>query len=249
MKRIWLKVEGFQLYNFSRSRGTDIAAWADIQMGQESFAVKNYFFRLEKDGQITQNPAMADMRFLDIPLLHHDRKKPKMLLEDVLGKAIYDLYLAGEKSGELKALLEGKTELTEFPFFKPAEWQGKSLRIPVDFVALRGLSATRSADGWVYADIIVGEHLIFWKQLIFDCTKFCYGGSKMTPDSSNAIYDKRIVAIINDLLNRKDLQERICYLSETRGFESGSVIFFEKTANCDERRIAVRALPHPVRLY
>lgn len=247
MKRIWLKIEGIQLCDFYHDKDKN-SAWANIKMGHEGFVVRGYFFQLEKDGYITQNPAMARMRFLDVPLLHRDKKKPEMILEYALVKVIHDTYLIGEKSEEFKSFLEGKTGLTEFPFIKPAEWEGKSLRIPVDFIALRSLSASLLSNGSVYANINVGEHLIFWEQLVFDRKDFHYGGSG-SRDSRDAICDKRVIAVINYLLSRKDLQNHIRYLSETRGHDLSNVAFFEKTADCDEKRVTEIISPRPIRFY
>lgn len=254
MERIWLKVEGFQLCDFQRNEKEN-SAWATIKAGEKSFAIRAYFFKLEEDGHITQNNAMGRMRFFDVPYLHYGKRKPALLLDDFLGKAIYDLYLAGEKKGELRAFLEGKTELREFPFLKPAEWGGRSLRIPVDFVALRSMGSSLLSNGSVYANIQLGEHLIFWEQLIFDLKDFRYGGSGTVHDQRDAIYDEKVVKVINQLLSGKELQEHIRYLSSTRTLEFSDTVFFEKTPGCDEKKITGikqaedRSVPRPVRLY
>src|SRR3989338_4432116 len=105
MERIWLKVEGIQLCDFQRDTKKN-AAWATVKMGEKSFVIRAYFFELEKDGRImTQNNAMSRMRFFDVPILHEGKRKPALLLDEFLGKAIHDLYLHGEKGEELKAFL------------------------------------------------------------------------------------------------------------------------------------------------
>jgi len=255
MERIWLKVEGFQLCDFGRSKDDPGAAWATVKMGEHSFVIRGYYFKLEKDGYITQNNAMSRMRFFDVPYLHHGKKKPAVLLDDILGKAIHDFYLHGEKGEQLKAFLEGRTELKEFPFFKPEEWGRKSLRIPVDFVALRSMASSLLSNGSVYANVQLGEHLIFWEQLIFDLKDFRYGGSGADRDRRDAIYDKKVVEAINNLLSGKELQKHIRYLSETRGMDFSDTVFFEKAPGYDEKKITERNqkgdffVPRPVRLY
>jgi len=255
MERIWLKVEGIQLCDFQRDTKKN-AAWATVKMGEKSFVIRAYFFELEKDGRImAQNNAMSRMRFFDVPILHEGKRKPALLLDEFLGKAIHDLYLAGEKREELTAFLEGKTELKEFPLFKPAEWGGRSLRIPVDFVALRSMASSMLSDGSVYANIQLGEHLIFWEQLIFDLKDFRYGGSRPVRDHRDAICDERVISAINHLLSRKKLQKRIRHLSETRGMEFSDSVYFEKAPGYDEKRIirkgplTARPVPRPIRLY
>ena len=255
MERIWLKVEGIQLCDFQRDTKKN-AAWATVKMGEKSFVIRAYFFELEKDGRImAQNNAMSRMRFFDVPILHEGKRKPALLLDEFLGKAIHDLYLHGEKGEELKAFLEGKTELKEFPLFKPAEWGGRSLRIPVDFVALRSMASSMLSDGSVYANIQLGEHLIFWEQLVFDRKEFRYGGSGADRDHRDAIYDERVVKAINHLLGRKKLQGHIRFLSETRGMDFSDDIFFEKAHGYDKKKITERwkkgkpSVPRPIRLY
>lgn len=253
MERIWLKVERIQLCDFHRGKepGT---AWASVRMGEKSFVIRGYYFTLEKDGHLTQNNAMSRMRFFDVPLLHHGKRQPKMLLEHILAKAIHDFCLHGERGEELKAFIEGKTEMKEFPFFKPAEWGGKSLRIPVDFVALRSMASSMLSDGSVYANIQLGEHLIFWEQLIFDRKEFRYGGSGADRDRRDAIYDERVIETINHLLNGRKLQEHIRYLSETRGMDFSNDVFFEKAPGYGEKKITEKwqgkpPTLKPVRLY
>lgn len=247
MERIWLKVEGVQLCDFRRDGNT---AWATVKMGEKSFAIRRYLFCLEKDGYITQNNAMSGTRFFDVPILHDSKRKP-VLLFDRIASIIYDYYLAGEKKEELRAFLEGKTELKEFTFLKPAEWGGRSLRIPVDFVALRNMASSQFSDGSVYASIQLGEHLIFWEQLVFDFNlkEFRYDGSGVR----NAIYDERVINAINHLLSSQELQKHIRYLSKTGGMDFSDDIFFEKVPGYDEERITEGKgksfLPRPVRLY
>ncbi len=252
MERIWLKVEGFQLCEFCRGKDKG-SAWATVKMGEKSFVIRGYLFNLEKNGDITQNNATGRMSFFDVPCLHNGKRKPVLLLNHILSKAIHDLYLHGEKGEQLKAFLEGKTELKEFPFFKPPEWGGRSLRIPVDFVALRSMASGLLSNGSVYANIQLGEHLIFWEQLVFDLKDFRYGSSGAVHDQRDAIYNEKVVKVINRLLGDKKLQERIRYLSETRGREFSDSIYFEKTPGYDEKRITGKKgelfVPRPVRLY
>lgn len=253
MERIWLKVEGFQLCDLCRAKEKR-SAWATVRVGEKSFAVRGYSFKLENDGHITQSSG-TNMRFSDTPYLHKGKRKPGLLLDEFLGQVIYDRYLNqyAKENEELRVFLEGKTELKEFPFFKPAEWGARSLRIPVDFVALWSMASSMLSNGSVYANIQLGEHLVFWEQLIFDLKEFHYGGSGPVRDHRDAIYDERAISAINYLLSRKKLQNRIRHLSETRGMEFSDSVYFEKAPGYDEKRITERKLPRsvprPVRLY
>ena len=123
----------------------------------------------------------------------------------------------------------------------------------MDFVALRSLASSLLSNGSVYANVQLGEHLIFWGQLIFDLKEFRYGGSGADRDQRDAIYDERVVNAINHLLSRKKLRKHILNLSRTRGIEFSDSVYFEKAPGYDEKRIKDRkrhlAMPRPVRLY
>jgi hypothetical protein len=124
----------------------------------------------------------------------------------------------------------------------------------VDFVALRSMASSILSDGSVYANIQLGEHLIFWEQLIFDRKEFRYGGSGADRDRRDAIYDEKVVEAINHLLRRNKLQKHIRYLSETRGMDFSDDVFFEKAPGYDEAKITDAKqrrleVPTPVRLY
>lgn len=247
MDKIWLKIKGIQLCDFHLDGNRPGAAWATVKVG-DSFVIKGYYFTLEKNGDICQNNAMSRMRFLDAPLLHKNEEKPAPLLDHILFKAIYDEYLAGDKRAELLAFLRGENGLKEFPFLAPKEWQGKSLMIPVDYIALRSPCSSMLSDGSVYANIFLGDHLVFWEQLIFNCKTMRYAGSGSDRDQRDTIYDKEAIGVINQILHRRNVRRFIRDISEQRTLTFSDTVFFDKTVDYDAEMITgiKGKVPQPV---
>jgi len=165
-ERIWVKIDGLQLHHLVPAK-RESAAWASLKLGS-AFNINGLIITKKQNGTVwfSQGFGNADARFIDVPILHEKPTKGELLL-DVLAKAIHDFCL--QRAEVLRPFIEnGKPkDMLTFGSFKPEDWQGKSLMIPVDFIRLQNFQSVEKS-GRVTADIQIGHHLIFWHVKISD---------------------------------------------------------------------------------
>jgi len=241
-KRIWAKIDGLQLHHLVPG-GPDRAAWASLKLGS-AFNINGIMIssKPEEEWQFTSNPGNADARLLDVPGLHEKLTKGE-LLRDVLYKAVHDLCL--DRSEVLRPFIKNGwpgDELT-FGFFKPKDWQGKSLMIPVDFISLQDFQLVEKT-GVVTADIEVGHHLVFWHVKIYDPEQVwdplaC--GFSDAPFGEERIQHEEIARLINGmLLMDGNVKKTISAVAEGKiDMESK---FIDKVEGCDPE-----ATPPPIK--
>ena len=176
MRRLWLKVPGFRVYDIRRDRDHPKRVWVNIRLG-DVLAVFGVYVESEKGGYLpvrkavsprlfSQNWAMAQVRFLDVPLLHHGVGKRLSLLEDTLALAFMECW------GELDRVLKNGLEQTELDFVRPKAWKGMSRRIPVDCVRIWDFERPRGMVGPVSANVQFGHHFVVWHMQVFGDGKF-----------------------------------------------------------------------------
>ncbi len=244
-RRIWLNVDGVQLCSLKKlqqqEEKKERRAWGSLKVGSSGFNFNSILFTMWEDGCLTQNWAMAGARFLDVPIKHHKKKTPKMLLESILAKAIFEIYMQ-KKEKDLKAVINGEKETAEFPFSKLREWNS-SLGIPVDFIRLQNFSCACKEEK-VWADIQVGHHLIFWGVPIFDSSRAsdCFQYSK---EIGGPIQDDRVISVINRLLSGRGLQKRALDLHDNGYWATGKEEFSDSVKGCQMDGV----LPPPIKFY
>lgn len=213
-------------------RETYRAAWIDlffgcISMNGISIEIDDYLFSGESRPHISHNDAMADMRLIDVPIHHHGKRRPKNLLYEYLAIGMNE-FVNGTHYEEVKKFLNRETDhLGDSEPFKPEAWKGKSLRIPVDFISIYGISGR---NGTARAHIMIGHHLVLWDIPVYPNFK---------PD--NVIFDKRIIEEIKKILARKKARDilKYCALNKTFNYEDK---FISKIPGCKKK------IP-PVRFY
>lgn len=233
MKRIWLKVDKLQLQFYQRSEQDlkEKIAWMSVKIGSV-FDVNSAYFQSNEG--LTQNWP-GSPRFLDVPICHIGKRKAKYLLEDILHRAIYEGYLRGEEQ-KLKAFLEGtRKEEPETPFFKPPDWNNKSLRIPVDFIKLHTFHCSQP-NGPVLAHVKTGTHLVFWDVQVYD-------GKDAFVCRDRSIHDKKVLKVINGLLADGEVRKYLKWVSESGSSPFDMKSFIDKTPDCNTEKI------RPVRFY
>lgn len=231
MKRIMLSVPRIQLKGFKRN--TDTARFSLILEG--AVAVNGIDIRVTEAGYprnitIFHNDALADVRILDVPFSHRGKRSPKHLLDDYLAMGMNE-FLNKSYLSEVSQFLErGIDSLDDSDLFKPAVWKNQSLRIPVDFVAIYGMSGR---NGITAANVRLGHHLILWRVQLYPTFK---------PDGR--IFDKRIVDVIKGLLARKGVMEKLRHYAETNSFDfRHQDKLVAKIKGCNKEKIP------PVRFY
>lgn len=185
--------------------------------------------------QFTSNLGNADARLVDVPGLHEKPTKEK-LLREVLNKAVHDSCL--DRSEVLRPFIKNGwpgDELT-FGFFKPEDWQGKSLGIPVEFIRLKNFQLAQKT-GVVTADIEIGHHLIFWG------VRFWYTGMEWHPLMSfsdircgeERIQEKQLIRLINRMFLRSDVKEVVT--SVANGAIDMESKFIDAVEGCDPEAV------------
>jgi hypothetical protein len=241
-RRIWLEVDGVQLCSLKLQQQKERegrCAWGSLKVGSNGFNLNNILFRMWEDGCLTQNWAMAGAKLLDVPIKHHKKKTPKMLLENILAKTIFEIYMK-KRGKDLRAVINGEKEMVEFPFSK--QWNSP-LRIPVDFVRLQNF-ACACEEKKVWADVQVGHHLIFWGVPIFDLNR-ASDRFQYNKEIGGAIQDDRVISVINGLLSDRVLQERAFDLRSDRYREDEKLEFSDAITDCQMNRV----LPPPIKFY
>jgi hypothetical protein len=242
LEKIWVKVEGIQiigpfsrLYPFGpKEEGDENTISASIRIGKNAFKINYINIGIRgRDGKMFQNWSGADARLLDVPLHHIGKPGPKSkLLYEVLFRASHLFYTEDGKKKLLEFVMKNREEPT-FPFFRPEEWKGLSLRIPVEFVTLRNFALLGIKE--IFADIRIGHHLIFWKVKIYD-------GNKIKL-SDERILDPKLRSIIENLLKKKEVEETILSISET-GEDEITLEFTDAIENCNTKKS-----PPAIRFY
>lgn len=237
MERIMLKVSEIQLKEFLRDsnfgKEDRKTAWFDLFLGCISMRgihieIDDHVFPGEKRPGITHNEAMSNTRFIDRPILHRDKKRSKYLLDEYLAIGMNE-FINDTHYEVLKKFLDKETDhFDDSEIFKPEIWKGKSLRIPVDFISVYGVSG---GDSITRAHIRIGHHIVMWGIQVYPTFK---------PDK--VIFDERIIEEINKILARKKVQStlRYCALNKAFNYESQ---FISKAPGCRKGKIP------PVRFY
>ncbi len=232
-----LKVSEIQLKRFLQypclGGGRRRAAWFDlflgcVSMNGISMEIDNHVFPGEIRPGITHNEAMSNMRLIDRPILHRDKRRPKYSLDEYLAIGMNE-FINGTHYEVLKRFLDRETShFDDSEMFKPEIWKGKSLRIPVDFISVYGVSGS---DGSARAHIRIGHHIVLWRMPVYPTFK---------PDK--VIFDERVIEEIKKILARKKAQStlRYCALNKTFNHEDK---FTSKTPGCIKGKIP------PVRFY
>ncbi len=214
-KRIWVKIDGLQLHHLQRRvpmKGKPIQdnqVWASLKLGS-AFNINGLIITNKPDDtvQFWQGWGNADARLIDVPALHGKPIK-KELLREVLAKAIHGICIKWKEV--LRPFIEMDAEATgdelSFSFFKPKDWQGKSLMIPVDFVILKNFQLRRELKT-VTADIIIGHYLAFWNIKIcplsqvarfllspteYDLSDVVFGEERIQDDGVRGIINEMVI--------------------------------------------------------
>ena len=236
MKRIVLSVPTIQLKNFMQRKlpagKTQQSAWIDLSLGclsmnGISIEIDDHLFPGESWPHVSHNDAMADMRLIDVPILHHGKRSPKKFLYEYLAIGMNE-FINGTHYEEVKKFLNGEVDhLSDSEPFKPEVWKGKSLRIRMDFISVYGISGR---DGIVRAHIKLGHHIVLWDVQVYPTLK-----------TDNVIFDERVIKEIKKILARKRTREalRYCALNKSFNYEDK---FTSRMPGCKKK------IP-PVRFY
>jgi hypothetical protein len=227
MKRIMLNVPRIQLKNFRRntdfdSKETKTAHFSLILEG--AVAINGIDIKISESRNprdilhISHNNALADVRTLDVLLYEY--------LAMGMNEFLNEAHLC-----EVSQFLGKRIDfLYDSDLFEPTAWKDLSLRIPVDFVAIYGM---RGRNGITVANVRLGHHLILWGVRLYPTFK---------PDGR--IFDKRIIDVIEGLLARKGVRERLRYYAEKNSFDIGHKNgLVAKVKGCNQNKIP------PVRFY
>lgn len=237
MKRLWLKVDGIRVRDISRMDGGLQRASFAVRLG-DVLTVRGVEFGKRDEEKATcpfwQNWAMADTRFLDVPALHrhHPLEKKDSLLSDVLALALME-----RLDGLVRVLetLEKGGQQIELDYLWPAAWQGKSLRIPVDFVRIQNFEC-RYAHGKVTADVWAGHHFVVWHVPVFDGAQFAF-------DPERRIGSEKLLALIGQIMARRTFRRHVRAVSAD-GFPERKRKFTLAVKGYDTERI-----PPAIRFY
>ncbi|TSA45206.1 hypothetical protein D4R51_02295 [bacterium] len=230
MKRLWLKIPGFLIngiHPFDSKDGKSISI--DMLLGK-ALDVRGVVITKCPDG-MTQNWAMANTRFFDVPILHKKTRKRNPLLHDVLA-----IILVIECWTKLAELFLNGLDGKELEYVRPWMWLKQSLRIPVDFIQLQNFrSAFEGRE--VYADFRVGHHFIVWQVLVYSGSKFVFD-----PVDKKVVSDE-LRALAERLMKRRTLRQTILSVSKRDSMEMGKkfTLFLK---HCDPEGI-----PPAIRFY
>ncbi|MDD2753343.1 MAG: hypothetical protein PHT44_01930 [Candidatus Portnoybacteria bacterium] len=236
-KRIWIKVDALRLSHLFLGKEKE-SAWGSVEVGRDGFTMHSFVFTKKPNGDFSQNTTGANIRLLDVPIIHKlkHRPTPKALLEDVLCLAVADEYLVARKD-ELSTFIKS-VERPNLPWFTPSSWPG-SLRIPVDFIRLFNFKCHE--DGPAYADIQIGHHLVFWYVSVYDRRdRNPFRQSKYYKD----IRDKQVLRAIDRLLTRKKVRAYLEKLTLNHHAIPDEIEFIDTVPGCQPK-----GLPPRIRFY
>lgn len=238
-KRIMLKVPRIQVKNFLRrdplpGKKELRAAWLDlllegcISINGIDIEIDDHIFPGEERPHVSHNDAMTNVRLLDKPFEHHGKRQPRHLLYEYIAIGMNEL-INGTRYAEVKKFLDKETDhLEDFEPFKPKIWNGKSLRIPVDFVSIYGMSGR---DGITQANIRLGHHIVLWGIQVYPTFK---------PD--NIIFDKRVIKEIEKILATGVVKKSLMYCATHNTFNHEDK-FVNRAWKCGKAKIP------PIRFY
>lgn len=210
MKKFHLVIDGIRLHNPSITEEEyfkEKSMRVSLRVGGEGFEVPGIVFSFDKKGGLSQNWSGSRVKFHDKPVRHSKDENPKLILEEILGEAVHDIYMQGDKERLLSFINREISELS-WPFCKPAAWNGRSLYVPVEFIALSHFEGG-GLHGEVRANLSIGHHLTILKMLV-------YGDGWSGLREMNLIYNSEIVDLVNDLLDGEGARQYIFSLSKSK---------------------------------
>lgn len=234
-----LKIPRIQFKNFARrNQKTENknrwSGWFDlllegcISINGISIEIDGRTFCGESPPRISHNDAMTNVRLTDTPIVHRHKRRPKRLLDEHLGFEINEFLNRTHHEDVERFLKEETSFLADSEPFKPKAWKNKSLRIPVDYIAITGISGR---DGNAQAHIRLGYHIILWKIPVYP-----------TFEPDGVIFDERIIQEVEKILARKKAKDAIRYCVTNNTFDiEGKLV--SKIPRCKKGKIP------PVRLY
>jgi hypothetical protein len=242
--RIWVEINGLQLHSLAPGRqdsGEDKIAWASLKLGS-AFNIDGILITsgVLDAPEFSIGWGNANARLMDVQALHEKPAKGNLLYE-VIAKAVHDFCLQRAEILHpfIKKAIEG--ERLTLGFFKPPDWQGKSLRIPVDFIRIRSFQRVNYGN-IVTADIQIGHHLIFWSVKIWDSRLDWHPltGFHDAPCGEERIQEKELNRLINRIFLWSDVRE--VATSVAKGTIDMESEFIDKVKGCDPE-----ATPPPIK--
>lgn len=238
MKKRWIKIEGIKLDPFRLVQPNDLDKEKHISVSArigDAFVINGVRIgNGTQPGSFVQNWSGCDARLLDVPGLHHGKHKKYPVLHDILAKEVY-LFFNGPGNKDLRELMETGKSMPETSLL----WEecqkddGKSLRIPVEFIKLRDIRFFNR--DFVTAHVQIGSHLIFWNVRIFD--------GKNIKVSNDRIIDAELNEVIAKMLRRRNVRRAINQVIETKTSDI-SAEFIDAIPDMD-----IDKNPTPIRFY
>lgn len=233
MERIWLRILGYRVCNIRRSKGEPGYAYFDIRLG-DMVLVEGVKIKYQEEGDrpaLLQNWGTASVRFPDVSILHRHTSKRNPLLHDVLASALTECF------SELLQALQNGSQKQELRFIEPKEWDGKALRIPVDFVKFNKLMCG-GINQPVYTDFWVGHHFIICGVKIFNGLEL-----GLDKEGCSKILSPTLCWLVDKLCRQVKVQEAVHGVS-TEGTADTDADFMIGVKGCDPDGI-----PPAIRFY
>ena len=209
-KRLWLKIAGFSVDKIFPPHLTDDRAgvWVDMRLGElfkiRSVLITKHFL----NGNLEQNWDKSGIYFRDTPGAHRSSRTRNPLLSEV-----FELMLINDCWDKFYRAFDGGFDMNPY-YIQPKTWEGKSLRIPVDFIRFQHLN--RSSEGLgvgVWADFVVGHHLMVCGVPVYDGSEFAFD-----PDKTKVLSEE-LRALAERLLKNKALRKCVKNISRHDAFE------------------------------
>lgn len=164
MEPLTLTADTIHIHSFSRSGGKNPRqVWASITLG-EIFTINDWEFEWShyenskvKDG-LEQNNALCDARFLMVPGCYRNEKNPPKLFSGIMVEAIFHAIM--EENEPFCEFVKGDAKAFLTEAFRPNEWQGQTLNLPVNRINLNTFECHNRNIYTVH--IRIGEEIIFW---------------------------------------------------------------------------------------
>lgn len=235
MKRICLKTDSLQLVELTSYNDKNNAVWMTIVLN-DVVRMAGIQAGYDNGGKFFQNWSSSRLVLLDHPILHRregEENMPLLLLEDIIGEGVR-LYFKRNNSSMRKLLGRKITKDADLEKFKPENWGGKKLAIPVEFIRI-GAFQCHLKNCEVYASVQLGHHMVINQALI-------YANPRGFFFEDGAVKDSRLRSAIEQMIiTDKALQEYVLRQSQKGISDYSGKSFVDKTAECDPE-----GLPPPV---